>query len=59
MTGGAVPEQKDQTDADMKRAIDAMRDAVRYIHAKDYGGALMQAELATLLIRIAASKEKR
>jgi uncharacterized protein YqgQ len=44
---------------DMQRAIDAMREAVVYIRKRDYGGALMQSELATLLIRIVASKHRK
>lgn len=46
----------DTTAADMERAVEAMRESVRCIRERDYGGALWQSELATLLLRIAASK---
>jgi hypothetical protein len=47
------------TDDDMNRAIDAMRESVIDIRKKDYCGALMQVELAALLVRIAASKQPK
>jgi hypothetical protein len=45
--------------ADVKRAIDAMRDAVRYLNANDDAGALMQIELARMLVLVHASKQER
>lgn len=49
----------DPTAADMQRTREAMREAWRAIEAADYRGALTQLELAVLLVRIAASKERR
>jgi hypothetical protein len=51
-----VAEQKDTRDADVNRAIDAMRDAVRYLNARDDAGALMQIELARMLVLVHASE---
>jgi hypothetical protein len=45
--------------ADVKRAIDAMRDAVRYLNAGDDAGALMQIELVRMLVLVHASKQDR
>lgn len=59
MTTGRTSEPRYDVDADMKRAIEAMRESVRDIQSKDYGGALVHAELACLLIRIAAAKERK
>jgi hypothetical protein len=45
--------------ADVKRVIDAMRDAVRYLNAGDDAGALMQIELARMLVLVHASKQEK
>jgi hypothetical protein len=55
-TGTSSSEQRA---ADVKRAIDAMRDAVRYLNAGDDAGALMQIELARMLVLVHASKQDR
>jgi len=49
----------DTRTADVKRAIDAMRDAVRYLNANDDAGALMQIELARMLVLVQASKQEK
>jgi hypothetical protein len=49
----------DTREADVKRAIDAMRDAVRYLNANDDAGALMQIELVRMLVLVHASKQEK
>jgi hypothetical protein len=59
MTTTKAAASTDTRAADVKRAIDAMRDAVRYLNANDDSGALMQIELARMLVLVHASKQEK